>query len=59
MSSMTPAEKSETKTAGSMVAVMRYMGYENTAQFRKEWATLSEADKTQLKAGIADGTLTY
>ena len=29
------------------------------AKFRKEWAELSDSDKAQIKAGIADGTLNY
>ena len=27
--------------------------------FAKEWKRLSETEKTQIKAGLADGTLTY
>ncbi len=43
----------------TMVDVMRFFGYENAAQFRKDWAQLSDQDKADLKAGIADGSLTY
>lgn len=28
-------------------------------QFRKEWGELTDLDKTQLKDGIADGSLNY
>jgi hypothetical protein len=30
-----------------------------TAQFSKEWKILSTTDKTQIKSGLSDGTLTY
>ncbi len=29
------------------------------AQFRDEWAQLSDEDKTALKTGVADGSFTY
>lgn len=29
------------------------------AQFRKEWADLTDGDKAQIKAGLEDGSLTY
>lgn len=31
----------------------------SSAQFSKEWKTLSIDDKAQLKAGIGNGSLTY
>lgn len=31
----------------------------NMAQFRSDWSKLSDADKTQLRQGLGDGTLTY
>lgn len=42
-----------------MLEVMKYFGYENAASFRKDWALLTPEDKTQLKTGIENGTLTY
>jgi hypothetical protein len=41
-----------------MVDVMKYFGM-RPAEFRPEWNALSDEDKTQLKNGIGDGTLTY
>lgn len=38
--------------------VMKYFEMP-VAVFRAEWAKLSDPDKEQLKAGLADGTLTY
>lgn len=51
----------------TLAQVAEFMGYKNgaenpsdsLAQFRKDWATMSDTDKAQLKAGIGDGTLTY
>ena len=41
-----------------MVTVMKFFGMK-TAEFRVQWAALTQRDKDQLKAGIATGTLTY
>lgn len=43
----------------TMVEVMKFLGYDNIATFRKEWAELSDKDKDQLKRGIGNGSLTY
>ena len=45
--------------AATMIDVMKFFGYDNAAAFRKDWAALSDASKTQLKQGIGDGSLTY
>lgn len=42
-----------------MLKVKDFFGYTNIAQFRKEWAALTEQDKTELRTGIENGTLTY
>jgi hypothetical protein len=39
--------------------IRKYFGIDNVAQFRKEWSDLSESDKTDIKSGLTDGTLTY
>ena len=41
-----------------MVDVMKFFGIP-IAQFRKEWAELTDKDKEQIKQGIEDGTLSY
>jgi len=43
----------------TLVQIMKFFGYDNTAQFRKEWNDLNPADKEDIKAGLNDGTLTY
>lgn len=42
----------------TMVAVMKFFGA-TPAAFRLEWNQLAEDDKTALKRGIGDGSLTY
>lgn len=39
--------------------VRAYFDIATAAEFTKEWRALSDADKTDLKTGIGDGTLTY
>lgn len=34
-------------------------GYPQLSNFSKDWKELSEKDRTDLKRGIGDGTLTY
>ncbi len=46
------------KTA-SLAEIMRFFGFDKPAEFRTQWAKLTTEDKTQLRTGIADGTLTY
>lgn len=41
-----------------MVKVMKFFGM-STTEFRKEWAQLTDQDREQIKAGVADGSLTY
>ena len=54
-------------TPAGISAVMKFFGMK-PAQFRSEWASLSETDKAQLRNGVGDfdnathtatGTLTY
>lgn len=42
-----------------MKDVMKYFGFPSAAAFAKEWKTLTEQDKEDLKRGIGDGSLTY
>jgi hypothetical protein len=42
-----------------MNEVRQFFGYENAAQFRKDWVALTPEDKEQLKKGIQDGSLNY
>lgn len=46
-----------------MLAVFKFFsaGYPEykMTDFRKDWAELTDEDKTQLKAGIADGSFNY
>lgn len=43
-----------------MIDVMKYFGYENAAQFRKEWQQLTDKDKEDLKSGLSGArSLTY
>jgi len=49
----------------SMSEVAKFFGYDgkngnpSLATFRAHWQELTEADKTQLKAGIGNGSITY
>ena len=42
----------------SMVDVMKYFDIK-IGQFREEWSQLTDADKTQIKEGLENGSLTY
>jgi hypothetical protein len=50
-------------TAATLTQVHKYFQGEdkdyNLAKFRAQWAELSNDDKTQLREGIGNGTLTY
>lgn len=39
--------------------IRKFFGYENIAQFRKEWAQLTDKDKAEIKSGLESGTMTY
>lgn len=41
-----------------MTAVMRFFEM-RAGEFRTQWNSLPEQDKSDLKAGVADGSLTY
>lgn len=43
----------------SLSQVREFFGIEQAGTFRKEWTALSEQDKSDLRNGIGDGTLTY
>ena len=45
--------------AQGMVAVKDYFGYKSMAEFRKDWSELTDQDKTDLRTGVDNGTLTY
>ena len=42
-----------------MKEVMEYFGYKSAAAFAVDWKKCTPTDKAQLKAGIADGSLSY
>ena len=42
-----------------MNEVRKYFGYANVRDFRADWSALTEADKAELRNGVADGSLTY
>lgn len=44
--------------AATMVDVMKWFDM-RPAEFKKEWARLTDRDKDDLKKGIGDSTLTY
>lgn len=35
------------------------LGYEKLGEFREGWKELTDADKAQIRQGIADGSMTY
>lgn len=39
--------------------IAEFFSYDSLAQFRKDWMTLSEQDKSDLQVGLGNGTLTY
>jgi hypothetical protein len=43
----------------TLTAISKFFDYPNIAQFRKDWAHLSDEAKNQLKEGLGFGTLTY
>lgn len=47
------------KPEGTMLDVKNFFGYTSASSFAADWKKLSDVDKKQLKAGIADGTLDY
>lgn len=42
-----------------MKEVMQYFEYRSAAAFAVDWKQCTPTDKAQLKAGLADGSLTY
>lgn len=47
------------KSEGTMLDVKNYFQYTSASSFAADWKKLSDSDKTDLKSGIANGTLTY
>lgn len=43
----------------SLTQTAEALGYDNLAQFRKDWTKLTPEDKDQLRAGIGNGSMTY
>jgi hypothetical protein len=41
-----------------VVDVMKFFGMKVT-EFKRDWAAMSDKDKSDLKRGIADGSLNY
>lgn len=39
--------------------VRAHFGITSAAEFAREWRSLTDTDKDQIKRGIGDGTLTY
>ena len=49
-------------TPGTIMDVKNALGYDNAAEFRKDWGSLTESDKNDLKNGVGKGgtgTMTY
>ena len=51
-------EKTAAPSSTGMGAVAKYFGI-RLADFRVQWAQLTDTDKAQLKEGIGSGSLTY
>jgi hypothetical protein len=45
-------------TMGEVYSAIKVDGY-RLADFKREWAGLTETDKAQLRAGVGNGSLTY
>lgn len=43
----------------TMVEVKDFFEYKKLSDFRADWNLLSDQDKSELKKGIGNGTLTY
>jgi len=43
----------------TLVEIMKFFAYDNTAQFRKDWSMMSDQDKAEIAEGIGEGSLTY
>lgn len=43
----------------NLVQVKEFFGYATLSDFSKDWKQCTEEDRTHLKAGIGDGSLTY
>jgi len=41
------------------VDVKNYFGYPDTTTFMRDWKSLTDKDKADLKKGIGDGSLNY
>lgn len=39
--------------------IRQFFGYDNAAQFRKEWMQLTPEEREQIKKGLTDGTYNY
>jgi hypothetical protein len=52
------APKTDKPAPTGMLAVMHYFDMK-IGDFKTQWAQLTDADKTQLKTGVDNGTLTY
>ena len=42
-----------------LTQVKEFFGFPTLADFKVDWQLLSDTDRDQIKAGIADGSLTY
>jgi predicted component of type VI protein secretion system len=60
-STAAPSIAAGTAKPAGLAAVQKYFATSdyNMAQFRSDWSKLTDKDKTDLRNGLGDGTLTY
>jgi hypothetical protein len=44
---------------GILIKIKEFFGFASLQDFKAEWSELSEKDRTDLRKGIADGSMTY
>lgn len=48
-----------TGNGANLNEIRDYFGYENAGTFRSDWMKLSKSDRDEIKAGFANGSMTY
>lgn len=43
----------------TILEIKNFFGYTKLADFKADWEKLTEKDKTEIKAGLSDGTFNY
>ena len=49
----------DTNTTVTLKDLAKYFGYAKLSDFSKDWQTLTDQDKKDIKSGVADGTFNY